>query len=408
MSEEARRASASLKFNGQSVQIELKDKLEQIKYTDVASGESDSVELILENKDQKWMRSWKPVFGDTISGTMDFYHWYNAKTPKQTIALGKLTIDSLQFKGSDATARIGALAIPYNSGWRLTIRTKTWEKVTLEQIGQQIASRYGLRFGYDAPTINIESVEQSQETDSAFLYKVASDYSISMKVFQGQIILYDRGRWESKDAQTTIHAKDFEGNGGWTIDDTIQGIYTGARAAYKSGKKKEELSVFVGFVAEGDPHARNMKITESCDSKEDAGRKAAAKVNNENAKATVISGSIYPDPAIVAGITVNASGFGSNYDGKYFIDKVTMTIDGSGGTTQDIEMHKCQKLLVYPPQSTAAAAGKAQTKSNTDIAKDVIRGKYGNGQARKDALAKAGYDYAAVQAEVNRLMRGGK
>lgn len=406
MSEQARRASASLKFNGQDVQIQLNDKFESITYKDVASGESDSVELIVENKDQKWMRAWKPVFGDTISGTMDFYHWYNAKTPKQTISLGNLVVDSLQFKGSDSTAKIGALAVPYNSGWRLTVRTKTWEKVTLEQIGQQIASRYGLQFVYDAPTISIASVEQSQETDSAFLYKTAKDYSISMKVFQGKIILYDRGRWEAKAAQATIDAADFENDGAWTLDDTIQGIYTGGRASYKAGKKNEELSIYVGFVGENDAHARNLKITETCDSKEDAGRKVAAKVNDANAEATVISGSIYPNPALVSGLTVNVTGFGPKYNGKYFIDKMTMTITGSGGTTQDITMHKCQKLLTYPPQTAAAAAGTAQKKSTTDIAKDVIRGKYGNGQARKDALAKAGYDYATVQAEVNRLMRG--
>jgi hypothetical protein len=40
-------------------------------------------------------------------------------------------------------------------------------------------------------------------------------------------------------------------------------------------------------------------------------------------------------------------------------------------------------------------------KNIEEIAKDVIRGKYGNGPARKEALEAAGYDYNAVQAEVN-------
>lgn len=40
------------------------------------------------------------------------------------------------------------------------------------------------------------------------------------------------------------------------------------------------------------------------------------------------------------------------------------------------------------------------------IARDVIRGKYGNGQTRKDALARAGYDYSKVQAEVNKILKG--
>jgi hypothetical protein len=38
------------------------------------------------------------------------------------------------------------------------------------------------------------------------------------------------------------------------------------------------------------------------------------------------------------------------------------------------------------------------------IAKEVIQGKWGNGQERIDKLTKAGYDYKAVQAMVNKLL----
>ena len=43
-------------------------------------------------------------------------------------------------------------------------------------------------------------------------------------------------------------------------------------------------------------------------------------------------------------------------------------------------------------------------KSVTEIAKEVIDGKWGNGEARKKLLQEAGYDYNAVQAIVNKLM----
>ena len=43
-------------------------------------------------------------------------------------------------------------------------------------------------------------------------------------------------------------------------------------------------------------------------------------------------------------------------------------------------------------------------KSVTEIAKEVIAGKWGNGDARKKALTKAGYDYEAVQKKVNELL----
>lgn len=47
---------------------------------------------------------------------------------------------------------------------------------------------------------------------------------------------------------------------------------------------------------------------------------------------------------------------------------------------------------------------KGATKSVTVIAKEVIAGKWGNGSARKKALTKAGYDYEAVQKKVDELL----
>jgi hypothetical protein len=43
------------------------------------------------------------------------------------------------------------------------------------------------------------------------------------------------------------------------------------------------------------------------------------------------------------------------------------------------------------------------TKTITQIAREVLKGKWGNGSARKANLTAAGYDYNAVQKEVNRL-----
>ena len=56
--------------------------------------------------------------------------------------------------------------------------------------------------------------------------------------------------------------------------------------------------------------------------------------------------------------------------------------------------------LVYT--STAQMVKK---KTVTEVAKEVIHGKWGDGEDRKNRLTKAGYDYQAVQAEVNRLMK---
>lgn len=47
-------------------------------------------------------------------------------------------------------------------------------------------------------------------------------------------------------------------------------------------------------------------------------------------------------------------------------------------------------------------------KCPADIVDEVIRGKWGNGEERRIRLSAAGYDYATVQAEVNRRLKNDK
>lgn len=54
--------------------------------------------------------------------------------------------------------------------------------------------------------------------------------------------------------------------------------------------------------------------------------------------------------------------------------------------------------------TTESGASVSMLKSIDEIAREVIRGDWGNGADRKNRLTSAGYDYAAVQAKVNELL----
>ena len=55
-------------------------------------------------------------------------------------------------------------------------------------------------------------------------------------------------------------------------------------------------------------------------------------------------------------------------------------------------------------QGTVTEQKTTAAKSVDEIAKEVIQGKWGNGDERKEKLAAAGYDYAAVQKRVNEML----
>lgn len=59
-----------------------------------------------------------------------------------------------------------------------------------------------------------------------------------------------------------------------------------------------------------------------------------------------------------------------------------------------------EKELFDTPTSTTVK------KSNAEIAREVVAGKWGNGNARKTALTKAGYNYKTIQTLVNKLLKG--
>lgn len=54
--------------------------------------------------------------------------------------------------------------------------------------------------------------------------------------------------------------------------------------------------------------------------------------------------------------------------------------------------------------SVTPAAPSTAEKSIEQIAKEVIRGKWGNGAVRKEKLTAAGYNYAEVQKQVNKML----
>ena len=82
-------------------------------------------------------------------------------------------------------------------------------------------------------------------------------------------------------------------------------------------------------------------------------------------------------------------------NGQERIDKLT-----AAGHDYKTVQAKVNELMA-PKAAPAPSTGKTVE----EVAKEVIQGKWGNGQERKDRLTAAGYDYSTVQAKVNELLK---
>lgn len=325
-----RRASVSVNYEHVNITNEIAGSVTTLTYTDVASGESDTLSLSLQDRERKWMGSWAPKKGDHISASVSFQDW-DREGDNWGIYCGSFEVDDISMSGPPSTCTIGAVSIPRSTAFNEEERTKNWEEATVKEIAAEIASRAGISLYYGAEEIPIKSMEQDRQTDCKFLHAVCEKYGLAMKVFAEKIVIFDEALYESAAPAMELKYEDFAA--GYQYKSTLEGTYTGAKVAYSDPITGEDHIVTVGG---GD---RIKEINEEADSAADAQKKAIAALNNANKKDTTFSGTVRAKRELLASRCISISGFGVP-DGIYYLDKVVTKISGSGASRQTIEAHR--------------------------------------------------------------------
>lgn len=93
----------------------------------------------------------------------------------------------------------------------------------------------------------------------------------------------------------------------------------------------------------------------------------------------------------------------SSYRGSAFYNAIRSNSNGRWGMGSAYKFRGC---IVNPAIGDVHYEKPIENKKSIDeLAREVIRGKWGNGAERKRRLTEAGYDYNAVQKRVNELLR---
>ena len=239
-----RRAETDLTWNGAAVTSKMVGYKATVTYTDAASGEADSLEININDRDRQWTTAWMPKTGDTLTAAIKVYDW-DREGDNRTLDCGFFILDNYNFSWWPMTGTISAVSVPADSAFRATQRTKTWEKATLQAIGTEIAARAGITLVWDVEgePITVESVEQSEQTDCEFYMSLCEEYGLSMKVYAQKIVVYDREQYKEKEVAGTIRESEIE-SGSW--ETTLDGTYTGGEYTYTDPNTEEEIKVTVG------------------------------------------------------------------------------------------------------------------------------------------------------------------
>jgi LysM repeat protein len=94
------------------------------------------------------------------------------------------------------------------------------------------------------------------------------------------------------------------------------------------------------------------------------------------------------------------------YSSKGSVDGISGNVDLDYGYVDYPTIIKNGGFNGYAKERTPATPAPATpTKTVDELAQEVLDGKWGNGADRKERLTAAGYDYSAVQAKVNALVK---
>ncbi|MGB8452725.1 MAG: hypothetical protein WCD89_10360 [Anaerocolumna sp.] len=324
-----RRTALVLSYNGKTVTTAITDQLESFTHTDVASGETDTLAIILSEVKHQWINAWFPVEGDYIETSILVKDW-NIQGDNRQLKCGKFLVDDFTFRGPPDVYNLNAISCPIESDFASTTKSKTWSKTTVKGIASTIAKTAGITLHYDAESYQIDKQEQSNETDMTFLFHICDSYGLALKIYNSKLVIFSESDYEKKAAIGTIDKEDCTS---YTLNGTLVGKYHGVVMKYTIAKTNKTYT-YKYMASQGN---RIFKVNEKADSLADAEIKAKARLRKNNKDARTINLNLKGDVKFIAGTCFNVTGFGK-FNGKYYIDKAVHTL--TNGYTVSLQMHQ--------------------------------------------------------------------
>lgn len=335
--QDARRAELVITYNGKNISRELAESLTDFTYTDAAPGSLDDLQISLEDRGRKWQTVWSPAEGDRIKAEIKVTNWGKAGETRR-FPCGTFEVDAIDFDGPPDKVSIQAVSLPVDSEARQEKRSKAWEKVTLKTIAADIAKRAKLKLRYDVKVNpKYDRLDQSDQSDLAFLNETAIKEGIAVKITAGQLVLFDEKEFEKKPPVLSVIRDQSDVSSYKFAWSTAYAAYRACEVSYTSSKTKKTTKAF--YSPPGAPkNGPVLKIKEQAENQAEALRMAEKSLREKNKEAGKASISLAGDIRLASGVTITVKGWG-RFDGKYLVESANHNI-GSGGYTTDIEIRK--------------------------------------------------------------------
>lgn len=352
-----RRAWLIVTYNGKDISESLAQYVLSFSYTDNLTGQVDDISITLEDRAELWEADWMPERGATLDITICTYNWSDLYSEEQDLQLGKFEIDELEVSSAPNVVTIKAVAISIgdDSTLRSTLRSHTWENISVQKAANDIAWQNGMKLQWycdDNP--NIDKLEQNDESDLDVLQKICDDAGFALKVTTDTIIIFDVEKFEKEDVYaeyyhpgTTIlnivenQSKPVQTDAllNYSFKAKIRDVYKKCHVKYAKDKDKSVIESTFVAPDKKEKEGATLEVHQQVSSQAEADRLAKKKLREKNCEEFTGSFSSDGNIGLCAGETIEMLGFG-NFSGKYIITQTKHDISSSGFTSS-VEIRKC-------------------------------------------------------------------
>lgn len=326
-----------LRYNLKDITHDITAYATSITFTDKLSGESDELEVELEDSEQRWRDAWYPGMGDTLALQLGFQG-------KPLTDCGGFSIDEIELSGPPDSVSIRGRSAPVTRAMR-TKSNRGFENTTLAAIAGRVARKHKLKLEGQIEPLTLERITQYGESDLAFLKRLANDYGYMVKVTPQKLIFSHLGKLRDAPVIRTITPQEVSR---WTLRDTLHEVYKGVKNKHQNSQTR----TLVTFNADNTTTTRTEKKSSSSgmstssdiintsdrvQNDEEARAKGKAKLDRKNEYKHAGTLSLEGDLSLRAGASVMLSGFGKS-DGKWLIISARHSLARSSGLTTDIDI----------------------------------------------------------------------
>jgi uncharacterized protein len=323
-------------YENKNITSDISKYMLSITYNDKQEGESDEIDIELEDKDLLWQNSWYPEKGAKLKVTM------------QGINCGVFEIDEIELKGSPDTVSIRGMA----TGIKNTLRTKksdAHESKTLRQIVEKVAQKNNLKVVGNIPNITIQRVTQSRETDLSFLKRISNDYGVIFSVREQTITFTSIYDLQQRKESLTIDKSDLKS---YSIKDKSAEGKSATKVVHSSPKKNEKIEVDLAYQQylkdEGSKYPDIVNkdtevVHKRTENKQQGELKAKAYMNLSASNQFEGRLSMEGNNLMISGNNFQLTGLGI-LSGKYNIKTSSHKIDKSGGYNVEVEIKRINTI----------------------------------------------------------------